>query len=488
MGRVKTIAEVLAGIPYASDAPASTRVGGIAYSSRDVHEGDLFFCVVGFKADGHDYASDAVTRGASALVCERRLPFDVPQFVVDDSRLALALASDNLFDHPSRRLGLVGVTGTNGKTTTAYLVERMLSAQGRTTGLVGTVETRVAGRRLPSSRTTPESYDLQRLLDDMCAAGVTDAVMEVSSQGLDLDRVRGTRFSCVAFSNLTQDHLDYHRTIERYFACKESLFTDYDVDACAVCVDDEYGRRIARAAREAGHDVLTCGLADDAEVRATDVRYAPHRTDFTLVAPSGSHEVSMPLVGRFNVSNALLASTICLQLGLDSDDIVATLADAPQVPGRLEQVTGSRERGFSVLVDYAHTPDALAKAIETVREVTAGRVIVVFGCGGDRDRGKRPRMGEEAARADFAVVTSDNPRSEDPDRIIEDILPGMRDAVGRYVVEPDRRRAIAAALAQARPGDCVLIAGKGHEDYQILGDRTIDFDDRVVAAEELDSL
>lgn len=484
----KTLAELLAAIPFTSDDPAATEVSGIAYASDRVCEGDLFFCIVGFKTDGHGFAADAVARGAAALVCERHLDLDVPQFVVDDSRLALALASAAFFDVPTSHLDVVGVTGTNGKTTTAYLVEWIARAAGRRTGLIGTVETRIGDERIPSLHTTPESFDLQHLFADMVAADVETAVMEVSSQGIDLDRVKGSAFSVAAFSNLTQDHLDYHNSIEEYFACKRSLFTDYPVTSCAVCIDDGYGRRIVEATSEAGHPVLTCGLAEDADVRAEDIVHSPGRTGFTLLHRGMSYAVTMPLVGRFNVSNALLAIAICLQLGIPVQVIIDALAEAPQVPGRLEQVRGDGTHGFTVLVDYAHTPDALDKALDVVREITSGRVIVVFGCGGDRDRGKRPRMGKAATAADLAIVTSDNPRSEDPDAIIADILPGMADARARTQVIPDRRSAIRQALTCARDGDCVLIAGKGHEDYQILGDTVIDFDDRIVASEELDSL
>lgn len=484
----KTMGTLLREVGYTSDAVDDPEIGGIAYASNQVQPGDAFFCIVGFKADGHDYAPDAVARGASALVCERRLDLDVPQFIVEDSRKALAQVSSAFYGHPSERLSLVGITGTNGKTTTTYLVEWVARAAAYGTGLIGTVETRIGDEHLPSKHTTPESPDLQHLLSDMVDAGVDVAVMEVSSQGLDLDRVIGTRFSVAAFTNLTQDHLDYHHTLEEYFACKLRLFTDHEVGSCAVCIDDGYGRRVVETAREAGHAVTTCGFSEDADIRAVDMRYSGKDTRFTLVHGDGRTEVSIPLVGRFNVSNAVLAITICLELGIPLDTIVAALEHAPHAPGRLERVRGGERHGITVLVDYAHTPDALVKALDVVREVSQGRTIVVFGCGGDRDRGKRPKMGAAATKADIAIVTSDNPRSEDPEAIIADILPGMEGAASRIEVQPDRRAAIHTAIRLARPGDCILIAGKGHEDYQILGDRTIDFDDRLVAGEELDRL
>ena len=484
----KTMATLLREVGYTSDAADDLEVGGIAYASNQVQPGDVFFCVVGFKADGHDYAPDAVARGAAALVCEHALDLDVPQFIVVDSRKALAEASAAFFGYPSEHLALVGITGTNGKTTTTYLVEWVARMAAHRTGLIGTVETRIADEHLPSKHTTPESLDLQHLLADMVDAGVDTAVMEVSSQGLDLDRVIGTRFAVAAFTNLTQDHLDYHHTLEEYFACKLRLFEGHEVGSCAVCIDDGYGRRVVEAARKAGHTVVTCGFAEDADIRAVDMRYSGKDTRFTLLHGEGRTEVSIPLVGRFNVSNAVLAITICLELGIPLDTIVSALARAPHAPGRLERVPGGERHGITVLVDYAHTPDALIKALDVVEEVAQGRTIVVFGCGGDRDRGKRPKMGAAATKADIAIVTSDNPRSEDPEAIIADILPGMEGASSQVEVQPDRRSAIRAAIHLAQPGDCILIAGKGHEDYQILGDRTIDFDDRLVAGEELDRL
>lgn len=488
MAQGKTLGELLEGIRFSSRAPASTTVTGIAYASNRVRPGDLFFCIVGFKSDGHDYAEDAYNRGAAAIVCQRSLDVDIPQFIVDDSRLALAIVSAAFFDHPTSKLNVFGITGTNGKTTTAYLVEWVMRSVGRRTGLIGTVETRIRSERIVSKHTTPESYELQHLFARMVDEGVDDVVMEVSSQGLDLDRVKGTSFSVAAFSNLTQDHLDYHHSMEEYFACKERLFKDYPVDACAVCIDDVFGRRIAETATKAGHGLLTCGLCAEADVRAERIVCAAHETSFTLLHDGACHDVVIPLVGRFNVSNAMLAYAICIQSGIGEDDILDALAHAPQVPGRLERVQAGMSHGLSVLVDYAHTPDALDKALDVVCDVTDGRVIVVFGCGGDRDRAKRPRMGHVALRADLAVVTSDNPRSEDPETIIGDILGGMAGAEDKTKVIADRRAAIGYALRTARPGDCVLIAGKGHEDYQIIGDTTIDFDDRIVATEELDSL
>jgi UDP-N-acetylmuramoyl-L-alanyl-D-glutamate--2,6-diaminopimelate ligase len=460
--------------------PSDIDVSGIAYRSDAVRPGDVFFCIPGHRHDGHDYAADALSRGAVAIVCERTLGTAVPEIVVEDARHALALASAAFHGHPSRGMDVVGITGTNGKTTTTYIVDSILRQAGRTTGLIGTVETRIAGERQPSSRTTPESADLQALLARMLAAGVDGVSMEVSSHAIDLHRVDALRFAVAAFTNLTQDHLDYHRTLEEYWSVKARLFTDLDVGARVVNIDDPRGAGLAAAL----DDVWTVGRADDAMVRAENERPAGDSTAFRLVTPVGVAEVVLPLAGAYNVSNALVAVGSALSMGVGLDVVVRGLESAPQVPGRLERIDEGQP--FVVLVDYAHTPDSLAKAIAAVRDVTPGRVITVFGCGGDRDPEKRPLMGRAAGEnSDIAVVTSDNPRSEDPVGIILRTEDGLKQTPCEYEVEVDRRTAIARAFAIAREGDAVLIAGKGHEDYQIFADHTIHFDDREVAREEL---
>lgn len=478
-----TLAQLLRGVPAEQSPALDTVVSGIAYRSAKVRPGDAFFCISGFVHDGHEFAPEAVERGAAALVVSHPVPAEVPQVIVPDVREALALASAEWFGRPSEQLQVVGITGTNGKTTTAYLLDAILSAAGRTTGLIGTVETRVGGRRMPAARTTPESADLQRLFDEMRSEGVDSVVMEVSSHAIDLRRVDGVRFAVAAFTNLSQDHLDYHHTMEEYWGVKRRLFTAGDVVTAVVNVDDPYGATLAADIGAA----WTVGRGAAASVRATDEALGPKSSTFVLVAPSGEAEVTIPLAGDFNVSNALVAAGCALALGCELDAVVRGLRSAPQVPGRLERVDEGQP--FSVLVDYAHTPDGLVKAIRAVREVTTGRVITVFGCGGDRDPEKRPLMGEAAGRlSDLAVVTSDNPRTEDPVGIILQVEDGLRRAGGDWTAEVDRRHAIALALREAAPGDAVLIAGKGHEDYQIFADRTIHFDDREVAREELRSL
>jgi len=477
------LSDILAGVP--AELPSvDPAVTGVAYRSDRVVPGDAFFCISGFTHDGHDFAPDAVARGASAVVVARPMQgVDAPQAVVPDVRRALALASGVAAGSPSAKMDVIGITGTNGKTTTTYLVEAILRAAGVRTGIIGTVETRIGDERLPAQRTTPESADLQSLLANMLARGVHGVAMEVSSHAIDLHRVDGVRFAVAAFTNLTQDHLDYHNTIEEYWSVKRRLFTEMAPRASVVNVDDPYGRELA----EALGDALTVGRAVDAAVRAMEVQLRHDGTSFTLATPVGSVPVHLPLAGSYNVSNALVAAGCALALGVPLETIAEGLAAAPQVPGRLERIDAGQP--FSVLVDYAHTPDSLSKALGAARRFTDGRVITVFGCGGDRDPDKRPMMGRAAGEAaDLAIVTSDNPRSEDPVSIILQVEDGLKEVAADYEVEVDRRRAIRRAVALACPGDTVLIAGKGHEDYQIFADRTIHFDDREVAREELGRL
>lgn len=479
----KSISQLLQGMAARSDSDASRRVSGVAYRSDLTRPGDVFFCISGFRRDGHEFAADAVSHGAVAVVCERRVAVDVPQFIVADTRRALAVAASRFFGEPSRRLTVAGVTGTNGKTTTTYLLDSILRRAGRTTGLIGTVETRIGDVRLASARTTPESADLQALLAEMSREGVEAVSMEVSSHAIDLHRVDAVDFAVAAFTNLTQDHLDYHHTLGEYWSVKRRLFTEFDVAERVINIDDGYGVELAAVLG----DVWTVGRAPAAAVRATDERPGAESTAFTLVTPHGSADLVLPLAGAYNVSNALVAAGCGLALGIGLDVVADGLRHAPQVPGRLERIDEGQQ--FTVLVDYAHTPDSLRKAIAAVRAVTPGRVITVFGCGGDRDPEKRSMMGAAAGESsDVVVVTSDNPRSEDPVGIILAIEDGLRGTPAVHTAEVDRRSAIADALGMARPGDAVLIAGKGHEDYQIFADHTIHFDDREVAREELRSL
>ncbi|MDR2196653.1 MAG: UDP-N-acetylmuramoyl-L-alanyl-D-glutamate--2,6-diaminopimelate ligase [Coriobacteriales bacterium] len=479
----------------------SLSIESLAYRSDQVAPNSLFFAIRGTKFDGHDFVAEAASRGASALIVERPLDVDLLQIVVADSRQALALVSRRFFDDPSARLKVSAITGTNGKTTTTCLLDWIARyafnhaaapEEGQQepverTGLIGTVETRIGATRLRSTHTTPESYELQRLLARCVQEGITHVAMEVSSHAIQLKRVAGVHFALAAFSNLTQDHLDFHGSMEAYFEAKAALFDSPLVARRIVNIDDEWGRRLLERCRVAGwgETLLTCGLSEGADIRACDVVYSAQETTLLLETPEGSFPLRYPLVGAFNVSNILLAASCASALGIDWPTIIAALATAPQIPGRLERVAPSAAR-IGVFVDYAHTPDSIVKALDAINGLRGqARSIIVFGCGGDRDATKRPLMGTAALEADYCVVTSDNPRSEDPAAIIADILPGMTAGAGRFEVEVDRRRAIARALALAEPGDLVLIAGKGHEDYQIVGDTILAFDDRVVAAEEL---
>jgi len=464
---------------------ASVDVTGVAYRSNKVLIGDVFFCIPGFKHDGHDFAAEAVEQGASAIVVKRLLDDvdDVVQVLTTDPRRALAIGSSLMMGNPSSSFSLVGITGTNGKTTTTYLLESVLRAAGHITGLTGTVETVIASERRPAGRTTPESADLQVLFAQMRDAGVTAAVIEVSSHAIDLHRVDAVDFDVVAFTNLTQDHLDYHKSMEEYYAVKRRLFESVDVEDRVVNIDDPAGETLTAdlGAR------WTVGLRPEARVRAEAVELDQAGSRFTLTTPVGQCPIRLPLVGAYNVSNALIAVGCALALGIDLEAVVAGLETAPQVPGRLERI--DNDCGIAVFVDYAHTPDGLEKAITAVRDVTQGRVITVFGCGGDRDPEKRPLMGAVAGRlSDNVIVTTDNPRTEDPVGIILRIEDGLRETSSKYDVEVDRGTGIETALREARPGDSVLVAGKGHEDYQIFGDRTIHFDDREVAGEVLAGL
>ncbi|MEA2360745.1 MAG: UDP-N-acetylmuramoyl-L-alanyl-D-glutamate--2,6-diaminopimelate ligase [Solirubrobacteraceae bacterium] len=462
------------------DAPA-VDVTALAYDARAVTPGTLFFCVPGFTRDGHDFAAEAIERGAVALVVQRPLGLGVPEVVVEDVRAAMAPAAAALAGDPTARLTTIGITGTSGKTTSAYLVRALLQAAGRQTGLLGTVTAIVGGEQRPAARTTPEAIDLQRTFAEMLAAGDDAVVMEVSSHALALHRADAIHWTVAAFTNLTQDHLDFHADMEDYFAAKRRLF-ESDPEMAVINVDDPYGARLARdfpAAIRIGVD------AADAQVRAVDLAGDATGSSFTVDGMA----LRTALPGRFNVLNALGAVTIARALGVDDATIERALPRAGRVPGRFEPIDEGQP--FAVFVDYSHKPDALEAVLRTARDLTGGdgRLIVVFGAGGDRDRGKRPLMGRAAATvADVAIVTSDNPRSEDPEAIIDEVARGASEARGRAAVERivDRREAIERAVALAGDGDVVVVAGKGHERYQEFEHgRTVPFDDVAVAREAL---
>lgn len=498
--------------PGLASAPqgAPLQVRDLAYDSRTLAPGALFFCLPGALDDGHRHAEAAVAAGAVALVCERPLPelgLAVPQLVVPSARAAMNRLASPFFGYPSRRMDVVGVTGTNGKTTTTYILDAIFAAAGHVTGLIGTVETRLPGESLPGGRTTPESIDLQRLLGRMAGAAVSFCGMEVTSIGLSQGRVDGTEFRVAIFTNLTQDHLDYHGDLESYYQAKRALFTPQHLrpDAIAlVNIDDAYGARLAIELSTLPDDPVQCltfGLKPGADIRATDVTTGAGGSDFLLQCPGLNAAVHLPLPGVFNVSNALAAVAAAMVLGVPPTAISEGLAGLGRIPGRFEPVEAGQD--FSVIVDYAHTPDGLTRVLEAARAMAAGaasplavpgrradpKVIVVFGCGGDRDRGKRPLMGAAAAAgADWVVITSDNPRTEDPSAIIADIQsgikvgPGGAATAGGCVAVVDRAEAIELALSKAGRGDVVVIAGKGHEVTQAFADHVIDFDDARVAA------
>jgi UDP-N-acetylmuramoyl-L-alanyl-D-glutamate--2,6-diaminopimelate ligase len=477
--------ELLAGadvIEIAGDAQAE--ITSLAYDSRRVEDGSLFFCYPGTMADGHDFAPLAVQAGATAVVVERRLELEpaVTQAIVADGRAAMAHAARRFYGDPTAELRVAGITGTNGKTTTAFLIRHVLERSGVQTGLLGTVKRIVGGIEEEVERTTPEAIDLQATFRRMVDGGDRACAMEVSSHALALRRTDDIRFAVAAFTNLTQDHLDFHADMEDYFLAKRRLFAGGHPEHTVVNVDDPFGDKLA-----AEFDAVTFSPSGDerADYRALDVAFDASGSRFRCRAPGGEAEVALPLPGRFNVENALCAIASVDALGIPLDAAVAALGEAGRVPGRFEPVDEGQP--FAVLVDYAHTPDSLENVLASARQITEGRLICVFGCGGDRDRDKRPVMGEIAGRlADLAVVTSDNPRSEAPLAIIEEIRAGMREASAEIEFESDRRAAIALALDAARDGDAVVIAGKGHEQGQEFeAGRKIPFDDRDVAREEL---
>ncbi len=509
---------VEAGEVEESEGDMNQAIAGLAYNSREVKKGDIFFAVPGVRVDGHDFAAEAVERGAGAVVVERRtpLPKGAAWVRVRSVRRTMGIWSALFFGYPSRGMVLVGVTGTNGKTTVTYLLESIFLAAGMVPGVIGTINYRYQGRVVPAHHTTPESVDLQAFLAQMAQAGVHSVAMEVSSHALELERVRGIEFDGALFTNLTRDHLDFHADMGSYFSAKSRLFADYlrgsskSKKFAVIHGGDPRGRELLEKIRRMGFEVVSYGRSREWDVRPVEVEEDLDGLRGKIGVRNEEISFSSPLIGPVNLENILGAVGVGFALGLPKSAIAEGIARLASVPGRLERIKNSL--GIAVLVDYAHTPDALERVIFGVRPFTRGRLIVLFGCGGDRDRGKRPLMGEIAARlADLVILTSDNPRSEEPLKIIEEIEDGVRKTgmqkfqisnlksqisdlrseilnLKSYVVEPDRRAAIRLALRLARAGDLVVIAGKGHEDYQILGPKRIHFDDREVAREELERL
>ena len=483
------LAEVLAGVrlkqPLGEEL-ATIGIEGLAYDSRRVKTGGLFFAFPGARTDGRIFAEQAVKAGAVAVASELLAPqgFQGAWIEVEHGRRALALAARNFYRRPDERIGVTGITGTNGKTTTSYLVDSIFRTAGKTTALIGTIEYHLGDQVLPAVNTTPESLDLYRLLAELERMGGSFATMEASSHALALGRIYGMHFHTAVFTNLTRDHLDFHETMENYFAAKEMLFAGAGAPAPPFAVinrDDPYGPKIATGKAT---QALWYGLGKDATLRARHISSSFDGLRFEVQAEEKRFAVQSPLIGRINVYNILAACGVGISYRLAPETIAQGIANCRAVPGRFERVDEGQP--FVVVVDYAHTDDALRNVISMARSLQPKRVVTLFGCGGDRDRTKRPIMGQVAAElSDLVVLTSDNPRSEDPLAIMNDVLVGIRRKDTPCLVEPDRAAAIRRAIAEARPGDILILAGKGHETYQIVKDRTIPFDDRQVAQEVL---
>ncbi len=462
-------------------ADPELEVRDICYDSRAARGDDLFVAIPGFETDGHKYIGAAVKNGASVVLCERKPEVETPYVLVRDSRLALALVSVVYYKNPASDMKIIGVTGTNGKTTSTMLIKHLLETKlGAKVGLIGTNHNMIGEEILPTERTTPESYELQKLLRDMADAGCTHVVMEVSSHSLTLHRVAGLRFAVGLFTNLTQDHLDFHGTMEAYAQAKALLFSQCEKGG--VNLDDAYAKTMLDSAK---CPMVTWSLEkNEADIVAKDLRLAADGVKFCALAMGSLARAKLGIPGRFSVYNALTVITCGMLLGLDAETCCDALSDAQGVKGRVEVVPTDGD--YTILIDYAHTPDAMENVLRGMREVTEGRLVILFGCGGDRDRTKRPIMGRMAAEfADFFVVTSDNPRTEDPDAIVADILEGVHCQKNRYQVIVNRREAIAWVIDNHRPGDVIILAGKGHEDYQIIGKEKFHMDEREIVAEHL---
>jgi UDP-N-acetylmuramoyl-L-alanyl-D-glutamate--2,6-diaminopimelate ligase len=478
--------------PVSIEGPVDRDIVGIAYDSRRVTAGTLFVAIPGAHVDGHEYVPSAVDKGAVAVICERNgfLPQRATKIKVPDTREALAQVAAAFFQHPSARLKMIGVTGTNGKTTVCFLIKQILEAAGIKAGLIGTVRYEIGDRVIPAQRTTPEALEIQQMLAQMLRAGCQACVMEVSSHALDQKRVHGVEFDVGVFTNLTRDHLDYHGTMEAYFSAKRSLFVALEQGAkrggAVLNIDDSFGKRLSQ---ESNFPIrLTYGLSQSASIRATNIQLSERATQMTVQMEGRHFNCRLPLIGRHNLYNALAAIGAGIILGIDADLIQKALNSAVSAPGRLELIPSSLP--FGVYVDYAHTDDALENVLRTLREITTGRLLVTFGCGGNRDKGKRPKMGKVAADlADFTIITSDNPRKESAAQIAQEIAEGFKSTgEDRFKIELDRRRAIHEIIGMAQTGDSILIAGKGHETYQEFEDTVVPFDDRVFADETLQSL
>lgn len=476
------LAELLEGIEVKQIVGSEhLNITGITFNSLDVKPGNIFVCITGFKTDGHKYATDAISKGAIAIMAEKDLSeLGVTCVLCDNTRLALAKAAANFYGHPEKKLKLIGITGTNGKTTTTYIVKSVLESMGKKVGLIGTNQNMIGTEVIPSKHTTPDSLELMQLFSLMAEKGAEYVVMEVSSHSLSLDRVTACSFDVGAFTNITQDHLDFHETMEKYLEAKGILYTISK--SGVVNADDDSAEYLLKTST--CENMLTYGIDKDCDLRARDVVLSEKGVSFNVEYEGKSYPVELGIPGRFSVYNALTALGCLVAADIEISDAVEGLKNARGVKGRVELVETGRD--FSVIIDYAHTPDGLYNVIRTIRGFCKGRIITVFGCGGDRDATKRPKMGKiAAALSDYCVVTSDNPRTESPEKIVEQVVEGVIEGGGEYTVVVNRFEAIEFALDFAKKDDIVLLAGKGHETYQILADRTIDFDEREIVCKLL---
>lgn len=468
---------VTQGLKYDGDIDGNIEIKGIAYDSRKVEEGYIFVAIKGFKVDGHDFVDQAIKKGAALIVVEREIDLNIKFIKVENSRISLALISKNYYENPTQSINLIGVTGTNGKTSITYIVRDMLTSMNFESGLIGTIQNCIGNEIVETNSTTPESLELNELFSKMKSKNIEHAVMEVSSHALSLSRVHGLDFDIATFTNLTQDHLDYHENMDNYFNEKRKLFET--AKKTLINIDDEYGEKLYNEYKEKSYSY---SINKDADFNGNSIEMSSAGTSFVLTYQNRRHLISTPFYGDIYVLNVIAAIGSLVALGLDIDDVVKATQSIKPVLGRLEQV--QNDLGINILVDYAHTPDALNNVLTIGKSFTEGRLISVFGCGGDRDKTKRPKMGRISEEiADFTIITSDNPRTEDPELIIKDILAGIQENSNRYTVISDRKIAIEKSIEIAKPGDTIIIAGKGHETYQIIGTVKNHFSDVEVALE-----
>ncbi|MBD8003933.1 UDP-N-acetylmuramoyl-L-alanyl-D-glutamate--2,6-diaminopimelate ligase [Bacillus norwichensis] len=478
---------LLKALPLVKPALENPEITAIVNDHRKVEPGSMFICIKGHRVDGHEFAQEAAEKGAAAIISEKPLSLSIPIVIVNDTKHAMAVLADAFYDHPTEKMHLVGITGTNGKTTTSFMIEEIFREASLTTGLIGTISMKIGDKVIETKNTTPDTIVLQETFAKMVSEGVDAAVMEVSSHALVQGRVDGSDFDVAVFTNLSQDHLDYHQTMEEYKRAKGLLFTKlgntYTKPKFAIInADDPAGKQYIS---ETSAHVVTYGIDHSADFMAEDIVMGRSGTDFTLISPEGQNNVSLKLMGKFSVYNTLAAIAAAYVSNVPLDSIIRTVEAVHGVPGRFEAVDEGQD--FPVIVDYAHTPDSLENVLKTIKEFAGKRIYAVVGCGGDRDRTKRPLMAEAACKyATDPIFTSDNPRTEDPSAILKDMEKGVEGK--QYQVISDRKQAITAAINAAREGDVVLIAGKGHETYQIIGDKVFDFDDRLVASNAIKEL